>query len=175
MPVISHQVTRGNPQLGGRVYATYEFMLDTGSVVTVGPRLVDVGAEDDLEAAAMWPQVNAQVVQADYDALVLNVTQGEPVLDQVPAHPSNETEGERKRLFRRWFFRQMVRRHEVKVVRAMLYDLWLWLKNDSGYTSQQIASYLDVSVAQLATWDGRMQAIHDNLAFLDGDQGEEIE
>jgi hypothetical protein len=175
MPVVSHQYF-ARPQADGRVYARFEYELDTGSVRVVGPKLVLGNIDLEAAAIAQIPVVEAQVIQEELEQWSYLVATGSlDALAVNPVHPSTDTPAVRRRRFLRWFFRRVARLDDIKVVRRQLYSVWLWLKNDSGYSAQEIADYLDVSIAKLAVWDGRMQAIHDNLAFIDSDQGEEVE
>ena len=80
-----------------------------------------------------------------------------------------------QRRFRRQLVRWGMRNREQKVVRDLFYDTWFWLKFTSGYTGAQIASYLDVSIGTVAAINNRMQAIHDNLAFVDADAEFEVD
>jgi hypothetical protein len=176
MPIDSHTIREGAPQADGRRYVRVTYVFDTGEKMQVGPRLV--GPDFDVEARAleMIPQLETAMVDAEDNRLLEKVLEnGTGILTVIPNHPSTDTVQNRQRRFRRLALRRAYSSSDPKVVRRTLYSLWSYLKNDTGYTAQQIASYFDVTLPQLVKFDDRMQAIHDNLDFLDNDSGEEIE
>ncbi len=90
-------------------------------------------------------------------------------LDVSPQHPETDTAIIKKRRFARRLIRYAATHKELKVIRKTMYPIWYYLKFDSGYTVQQIANYLNISLSKLSNINARFQAIHDNLAFIDAD------
>ena len=82
---------------------------------------------------------------------------------------TTDTAAVRKRRFRRKLLRLIASEGDLKVIRRILYPVWYWLKFESGYTAQQIADYLNISLTVLQRINNRFQALHDNLAFVDAD------
>ena len=128
--------------------------------------------------ASRVPIVETALIDNEIEELIKKVETGEvAVLDVSPVHPETDTLTVRKRRFYRKLVRYITKTASLKLARLIFYPIWYYLKFDSGYTSQQIANYLNVTITQLQKVDNRFQAIHDNLAFIDADDGyiEEIE
>ena len=124
------------------------------------------------------PQINDQLIEGEICRLTSAVENGElEPLDVEPVHPETDTLFDRKRRFFRRLLRYVVNNRDIKIARIVFYPIWYYLKFESTYTAQQIATYLDITIPQLQKLDSRFQAIHDNLAFIDADDSyiEEVE
>jgi hypothetical protein len=177
MPVTGHTVREDNLQVGGRRYVRYFFQFDTGEEIQRGPKLVPDGFDTAADAVSLIPTIEADMVDIEDTRLQLEFDDGlrTDFLTVEPVHPSTDTVADRRRRFHRKFVRWAYKHSDLKEVRRLLYALWYWLKFDSGYNNAEIRTYLNVTNTQLTAFDTRMQAIHDNLAFIDADAEEEWE
>ena len=139
---------------------------------------IGVGIDINAIMASRVPIVETALIDNEIEELIERVRIGEiAVMDISPVHPETDTLTVRKRRFYRKLVRYITKTDSLKLARLIFYPIWYYLKFDSGYTSQQIANYLNVTITQLQKVDNRFQAIHDNLTFIDADDGyiEEIE
>ena len=121
---------------------------------------------------ARVPQVEESLIDGEIGGLTGRVESGEiAALDAEPVHPETDTLAIRKRTFFRRLLRYTVNNRDIKIARIVFYPIWYYLKFESTYTAQQIADYLDITISQLQWINNRFQAIHDNLAFIDADDG----
>ena len=129
-----------------------------------------LGADVNAIMANRVPQINESIIDGEISELTGKVESGEiEPLDVEPVHPETDTLAIRKRTFFRRLLRYVVNNRDVKVARIVFYPIWYYLKFESGYTAQQIADYLNITIPQLQWINNRFQAIHDNLAFIDAD------
>ena len=141
--------------LGGEHFFSYAVGLD-----------VDV---NDLMVSRI-PQVEAMIVNSEIAELTGMVENGEvAAMDVAPLHPETDTANIRRRTFFRKLLRYIAKNRDIKIARIVFYPVWHYLKFDASYTALQIATYLDITIAQLQIVDNRFQAIHNNLVFIDAD------
>ena len=130
----------------------------------------ELGADVNANMLARVPQINHSLIEGEIGELTGRVESGEiAALDVEPVHPETDTLADRRRTFFRRLLRYVVNNRDIKIARIVFYPVWYYLKFESTYTAQQIASYLDITIPQLQKLDARFQAIHDNLAFIDAD------
>lgn len=169
MTIQSSTITENNLQADGTRYISFQYVFTNGDVITFGsmqkPGDYDVGA--GLIAYASMAEV--QIVEREDSELVSLIDYGTDPMDIEPVHPSTDTAAARKRRFRRKLLRLIADESDLKIIRKILYPVWYWLKFESGYTSQQIADYLGISLTVLQRINSRFQALHDNLTFVDSD------
>lgn len=169
MAIQSSEITENSVQADGTRYVSFCYTFDNGDVITFGsmqkPGDYDVGA--GLTAYAT--EAESAIVEREDSELVSLIDAGTDPMDIAPVHPTTDTAAIRKRRFRRKLLRLIATEGDLKVVRRMLYPVWYWLKFESGYTAQQIADYLGISLTVLQRINNRFQALHDNLTFVDAD------
>lgn len=170
MGIILQEITENAPQQGDYRYISYHYVFHNGDEVYFysmsKPDNYDVGA-GLIEYAA---KAEDQVIEEDESKLFIQIEADDlDPLDAEPAHPNSETVGNRKKRFRRKLLRQITSEADLKVIRKIFYPVWYWLKYESGYTAQQIADYLNISMSVLGRINDRFQALHDNLTFVDTD------
>ena len=130
----------------------------------------ELGADVNANMLARVPQINQSLIDGEIGELTGRVESGEiEPLDVEPVHPETDTLADRRRTFFRRLLRYVVNNRDIKIARLVFYPIWYYLKFESSYTAQQIATYLDITIPQLQKLDSRFQAIHDNLAFIDSD------
>ena len=174
MSVTGYTVVQDPPETdgSGQRIVVYVYEFHNGEFRQRTYRRPATGFDYDTEAANLIPAVEQGIIDEEVDGLVEHYSfedaQGDPVTEQ-PVHPETDSGLVRRRRFHRKLIRKLNRLTDMKLVRAIVYPIWYWLKFESGYTAQQIADYLGVSVAQLSVFDARLQAYHDNLAFIDGE------
>lgn len=134
---------------------SYDFPASANVSDEIDSRSVSVehGLED-LEEETLRSQVENGILAA---------------MDVEPERPYADSLALRKRRFYRRLLRYVANNRDMKLTRLVFYPVWYYLKFESEYTAQQIADYLDISLAKLAIINSRFQAIHDNLTFIDAD------
>ena len=174
MTVVSNAVVQDPPETdgSGQRIVTYVYEFHNGEYRQRSYRRDATGFDYEAEATALIPDVEQAIIDEEVGSLVEHYSVedavGNPVTEQ-PVHPETDTALVRRRRFHRKLVRRLIRLTDIKLVRAILYLIWYWLKNESGYNPSQIANYLNVTLGQLTTFDDRMQAYHDNLAFIDAE------
>ena len=119
---------------------------------------------------ARVPSIEQTLIDSEIENWIGKVEDGNIVaLDVSPEHRETDTVTIRKRRFARRLIRYAMVHNNLKTIRRIMYPIWYYLKFDSGYTAQQIANYLNVSLSKLSNINARFQAIHDNLSFIDAD------
>ena len=167
--IVSYEIVEQTIQSGGtqRVYVAF-----TDHLAQVHHRSYDFpsGAVVADEIAIRQTAVESGLESAEVELLTSAVESGSIVaMDVEPVLPSTDTLAVRKRKFYRRLLRYVVNNRDIKLARLVFYPVWYYLKFESEYTAQQIADYLDISLAKLAIINSRFQAIHDNLTFVDTD------
>jgi hypothetical protein len=171
-----------SPQAGGLVRVRHRYTFHNGEVYRILFKVEAAGFDADADRAARVAEVETQVRNGEIEGLVMGAVdraeagESPDIMAILPEHPSDqEDDFTRQRRFRRQLLRWAIRHRDLKVVRRLFYAVWFWLKFESGYTGQQIADYLTVPLAVVTAIDSRMQAIHDNLAFVDADAEFEVD
>ena len=130
----------------------------------------ELGADINANMIARVPQISQSLIDGEIGELTDKIESGEiAALDVEPVHPETDSLADRKRTFFRRLLRYVVKNRDIKIARLVFYPIWYYLKFESSYTAQQIATYLDITLTQLQWINNRFQAIHDNLAFIDAD------
>ncbi len=180
MSVVSSE-SETSVQAGPMLRVEHIYTFHTGERYVERFETVDLGLDVDLDRAARVPNVEINMRNSEIERLVMDVTAAAEggdlpdIMAILPVHQETDNEFTRKRRFRRQLLRWAVRHRDLKVVRRIFYAVWFWLKFDSGFTGQQIADYLAIPLATVTAIDARMQAIHDNLAFIDTDSEFEVD
>ncbi len=169
MSVISSEIIEDSVQADGRRFVGFEFTFHTAEKI-IRRFMVEAAYDKNAGLSAMIPSIEVYKIEEEDAELIGQIEQSTLLaLDVIPIHPETETESNRKRRIRRKILRKIMKERDIKLARSVLYPIWYWLKYESGYTAQQIANYLDISLAVLQKVNSRFQAIHDNLAMLDDD------
>lgn len=170
MALASSQITENVLQVDNNRYVSYRYIFDNGDTIRFNsmqkPNNYDINA-GLIEHAAI---AEIRVIEKVDSELMAQVENGELApLDAEPYHPSSEAIRARKKRFRRKLLRWIANEPDLKMIRKVFYPVWYWLKFESGYTAQQIADYLGISLTILGRINNRFQALHDNLAFMGAD------
>ena len=174
MSVTGYSVVQDPPETdgSGERIVTYAYTFHNGDERQRSFRRPATGFDYDAEAASLVSTVEQAIIDEEVNGLVEHYSVedavGDPVTEQ-PVHPETDTALVRRRRFHRKLVRRLNRLTDIKLVRAILYLIWYWLKNESGYNPSQIATYLNITLGQLSAFDARMQAYDDNLTFIDGE------
>lgn len=169
MTITSSEITENNVQADGTRYVSYRYTFDNGDIITFGSMQKPGGYDVDAGLIAYAAIAETAIVEREDSELVGLIDAGIDPMDITPVHPTTDTASARKRRFRRKLLRLIATEGDLKVIRRILYPVWYWLKFESGYTAQQIADYLNISLTVLQRINNRFQALHDNLAFVDAD------
>ena len=169
MGIQSSIITEDNQQVDGSRYISFQYVFDNGDIITFNSMQKPSDYDADAGLIAYASMAEVQIVEREDSELVALIDSGIDPMDIEPTHPSTDTAADRKRRFRRKLLRLIASESDLKVIRKILYPVWYWLKFESGYTSQQIADYLNISLTVLQRINSRFQALHDNLAFVDAD------
>ena len=169
MAIASSAITEDNQQADGTRYISFKYVFDNGDIITFNSMQKPSDYDVDAGLIAYASMAEVQIVEREDSELVALIDGGIDPMDIEPAHPSTDTAADRKRRFRRKLLRLIATEYDLKAIRKILYPVWYWLKFESGYTSQQIADYLGISLTVLQRINSRFQALHDNLAFVDAD------
>ena len=169
MSIISNEIIENSVQADGTRYVSYCYTFQNGDTITFGSmqKPGDYDIDDGLIAYAIIAET--LIVEREDSELVALIDAGTDPMDITPVHPDTDTAAVRKRRFRRKLLRLIASEGDLKVIRRILYPVWYWLKFESGYTAQQIADYLGISLTVLQRINNRFQALHDNLTFVDDD------
>lgn len=170
MSIIQSKITENSIQSDGTHYVSYEYVFQNGDTISFNS--IQRPNNYDVNAGLIEHAIKAkkQIIEREDSELMAQIENGISPLDILPIHPDTETAGNRKRRFRRKLLRWIVNQDDLKLIRKVFYPVWYWLKFESGYTTQQIASYLDVSITVLQRINCRFQALHDKLTFIDADE-----
>ena len=156
---------------------TFRFVFHTGEEMSRS--FLTVSNYNDVAGlSAMIPIVEQDMIDAECERLISEAEgDGIDVFDAEPWHPETISLANRKKNLVGKALRHIVNQRDIKLARKILYATWHYLKFTSGYTAQQIADYLDISIPQLQKINSRFQFIHDNLSDLDADDSylEDIE
>jgi hypothetical protein len=160
----------------GERIVTYVYEFHNGEYQQRSQRRPATGFDYDAEKDSLIADMEQQMIDQEDEQLINQYESKESLdpLDAAPVHPETDSDLIRRRRFRRKFIRKWVRSDDMKKVRRYVYPLWYWLKFTSGYTVPQIEAYLGVTTAQLSAFDSRMQAYHDNLAFIDAEAEQDL-
>ena len=169
MTITSSEITENIVQSDGTRYISYRYTFQNGDIITFGSMQKPGDYDVDAGLIAHATEAEARIVEREDSELVSLIDAGTDPLDIIPVHPDTDTASVRKRRFRRKLLRLIASEGDLKVIRRILYPVWYWLKFESGYTAQQIAGYLDISLTVLQRINNRFQALHDNLTFVDDD------
>lgn len=169
MTIISSEITENSVQADGTRYVSFRYTFDNGDIVTFGSMQKPSDYDADAGLIAYATDAETAIVDREDSELVSLIDAGTDPMDVLPVHPTTDTAAVRKRRFRRKLLRLIAAEGDLKVIRKILYPVWYWLKFESGYTAQQIADYLNISLTVLQRINSRFQALHDNLAFVDTD------
>ena len=133
---------------------------------------VGLGVDVNALMTSRVPAVEQAIVDDEIEELRGLVENGAiAAMDANPVHPETDTLAIRKRTFFRRLLKYIANNRDLKLARLIFYPVWYYLKFESTYTTQQIADYLNITLTQLQKINDRFQAIHDNLAFIDADDG----
>ena len=174
MSIVSNFVVQDPPETdgSGQRIVTYVYEFHNGDFKQRSLRRPATGFDYEAEATGLIPDIEQAMIDGEVDELVERYSdieaKGNPVTEQ-PVHPETDSDLVRRRRFHRKLIRRLIRFTDIKLLRVILYPIWYWLKNESGYNPSQIANYLNVTLGQLTTFDDRMQAYDDSLAFIDGE------
>ena len=170
MSIISSEIVENNLQADSNRYISYRYTFSNGDII----RFNSMQKPGDYDANAGLVEYAAiaegRITEREDSELMSQVESGLNPLDVEPVHPDTETAGKRKRRFRRKLLRWIASEGDLKLIRKVFYPIWYWLKFESGYTAQQIADYLGISLIVLQRINNRFQALHDNLSFVDADE-----
>ena len=169
MPITISEIIENNFQSDGTRYISYRYTFQNGDIITFGSMQKPGNYDIDAGLITYATKAETQIVKREDSELMGLINAGINPMDIEPAHPSTDTDIVKKRRFRRKLLRLIAMENDLKVIRKTLYPVWYWLKFESGYTSQQIADYLNISLTVLQRINSRFQALHDNLAFIDAD------
>ena len=169
MGIQSSEITENSVQSDGTRYISYRYTFQNGDIITFGSMQKPGDYDVDAGLIAHATEAETSIVEREDSELVSLIDAGTDPLDIIPVHPDTDTAAVRKRRFRRKLLRLIAAEGDLKVIRRILYPVWYWLKFESGYTAQQIADYLDISLTVLQRINSRFQALHDNLTFVDDD------
>lgn len=129
-----------------------------------------VGVDVNAIMVNRVPSIEQSLIDSEIENWIGEVENGNIApLDVSPEHPETDTMTIKKRRFVRRLIRYAMVHNNLKTIRKIMYPVWYYLKFDSGFTAQQIANYLNISLSKLSNINIRFQAIHDNLAFIDTD------
>lgn len=174
MSIVSHFVKLDPPERdgSGERYATYVYEFHNGEFLQRTYRRPASGFDYEAEADSLVAEFEQRMIDDEVARLVEYFSVTEKLTDPLvilPVHPETDSDLIRQRRFRRKLLKRWIRETDIKKVRRVVYPIWYWLKFTSGYTAQQIADYLGVSLGVLSAFDDRFQAYHDNLAFIDAE------
>jgi len=128
------------------------------------------GYDANASLAALIPIVEQQMIDSECSNLIAQAEIiGTDVFDASPVHPETDSLSDRRKRLGRKALRYIVNNWDLKLARRIFYRSWYYLKYESGWTAQQIADYLDISLAALQRINSRFQWIHDNLEGIDAD------
>lgn len=169
MSIINSEIIENNLQADATRYVSYKYTFQDESKIIFGS--IQKPGDYDVDAGLIIYASMAEVsiVNREDSELVALVDAGTDPMDIEPVHPDTDTAAVRKRRFRCKLLRLVATESDLKVIRKILYPVWHWLNFESGYTSQQIADYLNISLTVLQRINSRFQTLHDNLAFVDAD------
>lgn len=169
MVIQSSQITENSVQSDGTRYVSFRYTFTNGDIITFGSMQKPSDYNVDAGLIAYATIAETSIVEREDSELVELIDAGTDPMDIEPVHPTTDPAAVRKRRFRRKLLRLVASDGDLKAIRRILYPVWYWLKFESGYTAQQIADYLGISLTVLQRINNRFQALHDNLAFVDGD------
>lgn len=177
MSIILSEKTEDNTQANGQRRITFQFTFHTGEIMTRS--FLAASDYDDIAGlSAMVPIVEQHMIETECRHLI-NVAENseDDIFDAEPVHPETISLANRKKNLAKKALQYIANHRDIKLARRILYTTWYYLKYTSGWTEQQIADYLDISLVQLQKINSRFQFIHDNLVGLDADDSylEEIE
>ncbi len=169
MTITSTEILEDSPQADGVRHVGVKFIFHNGDEVVrrfwanSGFNIVD-------DVNDMIPGIETYWEQQEDENLMAQIEQDNLApMDAAPVHPEIDTPAKRKKRFIRRLLRALASERDMKRVRKMFYPVWYYLAYESGYTGQQIADYLNISIGKLSIINNRFQAIHDNLTMLDAD------
>lgn len=169
MTITSSEIIENGVQADGTRYVSFRYTFQNGDVITFGSMQKPGDYDVDAGLITYAAIAETQIVEREDSELVGLIDAGTDPMDITPVHPDTDTTAVRKRRFRRKLLRLIATEGDLKTIRKILYPVWYWLKFESGYTAQQIADYLDISLTVLQRINSRFQALHDNLSFVDDD------
>lgn len=180
MSVVNHWVVQDPPETdgSGQRIVTYVYEFHNGDFRQRSFRRPAEGFDYDTEADGLVASVEQGIIDEEVDGYVEFYSTTEKNLnpiDVLPIHPETDSDLVRQRRFRRRLLRRWLGEVDIKKIRRLIYPIWYWLKFESGYTPQQIADYLGVTLGQLSAFDTRLQAYHDHLSFIDGEIAQDID
>ena len=171
MSITSTEILEDSAQADGVRHIGVRFNFHNGQEV-IRRFWADASFNTTTDVAAMEPGIEAYMIEQDDEETMAQIEKGNVApLSAQPVHPETMTANDRKKRLVRKLLRRVATERDMKLARKMLYPIWEWLKYDSGYTVTQIANYFNISLAKLGIINNRFQAIHDNLAMLDADNG----
>jgi len=171
LSITSTEILEDSPQADGVRHIGVKFIFHNGQEV-IRRFWADQAFNIVTDVNAMIPNIEAYMEQEEDSELVAQIEKGNLApMDAAPIHPETDTAANRKKRFFRKLLRVMATERDMKQVRKLFYPVWYYLAYDSGYTGTQIANYLNIPIGKLAMLNSRYQAIHDNLAMLDADDG----
>lgn len=170
MAIILSEITENSLQSGGNRYISFRYTFDNGDIINFNS--MQRPSDYDVDAGLIEYAVIAEerIIEREDSELMSHIGEGIPLLDIEPSHPNTATSTERKQRFRRKILRWIANQGDIKLIRQAFYPIWYWLKFESGYTAQQIANYLGISLTVLQRINNRFQALHDHLIFVDADE-----
>jgi len=169
MTIQLSEITENSVQSDGTRYVSFRYTFHNGDITTFGSMQKPSDYDVDAGLIAYATEAETSIVEREDSELVALIDAGTDPMDIIPVHPDTDTAAVRKRRFRRKLLRLIASEYDLKVIRRILYPVWYWLKFESGYTAQQIADYLNISLTVLQRINRRFQALHDNLIFVDDD------
>lgn len=169
MSIQSSEITENSIQSDGTRYVSFRYTFTNGDIITFGSMQKPSDYDVDAGLIAYATEAETVIVEREDSELTSLIDAGTDPMDIEPVHPTTDTAAARKRRFRRKLLRLIATEGDLKEIRRILYPIWYWLKFESGYTAQQIANYLGISLTVLQRINNRFQALHDNLAFVDSD------
>ena len=170
MSITSSKITENSLQSDGTRYISFRYTFDNGDIINFSSMQRPSDYDVDAGLIEYATKAETRIIEREDSELMVQVENGTSPLDIEPVHPSTDTAGNRKKRFRRKLLRWIVSEGDLKMIRRVFYPIWYWLKFESGYTAQQIANYLGISLTVLQRINNRFQALHDNLAFVDSDE-----
>ena len=171
MGIVDSQIKENALQQDGKRYVTYQYTFTNGDMVHYYS--MSKPGDYDVDAGLIAYQIDAEVdvLRQNDGKLIAAIDRGDlSPLDAEPIYPDTMSLADRKKRLVRKLLRLIATADDLKEVRRMFYPVWYWLKFDSGYTGQQIANYLNISIAKLQAVDARFQRLHDHLALIDEDE-----
>lgn len=175
MTIINADLIEDHEQADGSRHIWFRFTFHNGLIIDKRPHVAS-GWDEVAGLAAMIPVVEQEVIDNEDRQMLADVEQGNanPVT-VIPIHPEAETDTNRQKRWLRKLVRWTMRNRDKDSVYIALYPVWYEFKFVQAYSIAQIASILDLTIAQVNKFNQRLQLYHDNEDLFLSDFIKEIE